>query len=210
MFDVEGLVAECRQAIRKPEPAETVTEIIGRTISDPSAIEAAVGRADRYCALVLYKDADLTVQWNVWPPGIAIGAHDHLMWAVIGIYEGQEDNSLFVLDGEHLRPQRRIEATSGTVLTLDADAIHSVRNPLGRFTASLHVYGGDLDSPRRSIWDPSGTIRHSMPPRDVGERFMEEYNRQQAHEARPWDPARAAALSAEIGATLRGQGSVAP
>jgi predicted metal-dependent enzyme (double-stranded beta helix superfamily) len=32
--------------------------------------------------------------------------------------------------------------------------IHSVTNPLARFTGALHVYGGDFFAAERSEWDP--------------------------------------------------------
>ena len=32
--------------------------------------------------------------------------------------------------------------------------IHSVTNPLGRFTAGLHIYGGDFFATERSLWNP--------------------------------------------------------
>ncbi len=44
---------------------------------------------------MLYRDDDLTVLHVVWAPGMSIYPHDHRMWAVIGIYSGQEDNAFY-------------------------------------------------------------------------------------------------------------------
>ena len=38
--------------------------------------------------------------------------------------------------------------------TLGPDIIHSVTNPIPRFTGALHIYGGDFFAQARSEWDP--------------------------------------------------------
>jgi len=40
------------------------------------------------------------------------------------------------------------------VAALPADAIHSVTNPLLRFTGAIHIYGGDFFHTPRSQWNP--------------------------------------------------------
>ena len=40
------------------------------------------------------------------------------------------------------------------MFSLGADAIHSVDNPMQRFTGAIHVYGGDFVNQPRSQWDP--------------------------------------------------------
>ena len=37
---------------------------------------------------------------------------------------------------------------------LGRDIIHSVTNPIPRFTGAIHVYGGDFFAVERSEWDP--------------------------------------------------------
>jgi predicted metal-dependent enzyme (double-stranded beta helix superfamily) len=79
------------------------------------------------------------------------------MWAVIGIYEGQEDNTFFRRSG----PDRRSltesggkELATGDVLVLGDDAIHAVANPKSHLTGAVHVYGGDFVNEPRSQWGP--------------------------------------------------------
>ncbi|MDH3758289.1 MAG: hypothetical protein OES93_10580, partial [Gammaproteobacteria bacterium] len=38
--------------------------------------------------------------------------------------------------------------------SLPEDAIHSVTNPLLRFTGGIHIYGGDFFDTTRSQWNP--------------------------------------------------------
>jgi predicted metal-dependent enzyme (double-stranded beta helix superfamily) len=84
--------------------------------------------------------------------------HNHLIWAVIGVYTGREDNIFWRrlpgADGG------RIEAAGAKSLgerdaePLGPDIIHSVTNPVSRLTGAIHVYGGDFFAVSRSEWDP--------------------------------------------------------
>jgi predicted metal-dependent enzyme (double-stranded beta helix superfamily) len=78
--------------------------------------------------------------------------------AVIGIYEGREDNVYWRRIKDD--PQGRIEAAGakdlgkGDVVPLGADIIHSVFNPVRNFSGALHIYGGNFFEKPRSEWDP--------------------------------------------------------
>jgi predicted metal-dependent enzyme (double-stranded beta helix superfamily) len=100
----------------------------------------------------------LTVLNAVWPPGMRLYPHDHRMWAAIGIYGGQEDNTFY------RRREGRLVASGGKdlrqrdVVLLGDDTIHAVHNPLRRYTGAIHVYGGDFVNTARSQWDPETLI----------------------------------------------------
>ena len=58
---------------------------------------------------------------------------------------------------------------------MDAGVIHSVTNPLDKLTAGLHVYGGDLRVPLRSMWDGETLVESALDhARDVS--AIEAYN----------------------------------
>ena len=63
-------------------------------------------------------------------------------------------------------------------MSLGRDIIHSVRNPLARFTGALHVYGGDFFATERSEWNPETLLEQ---PYDVQKalRMFEEANREE-------------------------------
>ena len=88
-------------------------------------------------------------------------AHNHLMWATIGIYTGREDNIIWTQ-----KTEGRVEASGaaslseGEVFSLPHDAIHSVTNPIPRLTAAIHIYGGDFFAAQRSEWDPETLTEH--------------------------------------------------
>ena len=48
----------------------------------------------------------------------------------------------------------------GDVAPLGPDIIHSVTNPIPRFTGAIHVYGGNFYEQPRSQWDPE-TLREA-------------------------------------------------
>lgn len=156
MFDVDQLVGECQGAIAEGEPHRAVREILERRMADTTAVGDALqprmGGLD-----ILYSAPDLTVIHFVWAPNMTLYPHDHRMWAVIGIYAGQEDNVFYRRSPE--QPATVIETAgkelrAGDVLVLGKEAIHGVQNPLGRVTGAIHVYGGDFVNEPRSQWGP--------------------------------------------------------
>jgi predicted metal-dependent enzyme (double-stranded beta helix superfamily) len=85
---------------------------------------------------------------------MSLPTHDHRLWALIGIYTGREDNILWRRSESGVEGYGAKVPFGGDVATLPADAVHSVTNPLTRFTAGLHIYGGDFFATPRSQWDP--------------------------------------------------------
>jgi predicted metal-dependent enzyme (double-stranded beta helix superfamily) len=80
-----------------------------------------------------------------------------LLWPVIGIYTGREDNVFW----RRLPDSKgKVEAAGARALCVgDAEPlghniIHSVTNPIPRLTGAIHVYGGDFFAVERSEWDP--------------------------------------------------------
>jgi methylmalonyl-CoA mutase cobalamin-binding domain/chain len=80
--------------------------------------------------------------------------HNHLMWANIGIYTGREDNIMWRRSGGSIDACGAKALFEGDVAALSVDAIHSVTNPLLRFTGGIHIYGGDFFDTPRSLWNP--------------------------------------------------------
>jgi predicted metal-dependent enzyme (double-stranded beta helix superfamily) len=156
VFDVEALVADCQAAVHETEPHRAVRQVLERTVSDAAAVGDAF-KPKRGGFDILYSAADLTVINFVWPPHMTLFPHDHRMWAVIGLYTGQEDNVFYRRAPEEpttVTENGGKELRTGDVFVLGKEAIHGVRNPLGRITAAIHVYGGDFVNQPRSQWGP--------------------------------------------------------
>jgi predicted metal-dependent enzyme (double-stranded beta helix superfamily) len=153
VLDVDQFVAECRACVEESEPRLAVADLLERTVDPASQCEAALP-AERAELTTLHHSPDLTVLKVVWAPGMSIWPHDHTMWAAIGIYTGQEDNTFFRRVEGSLQPRRTRELSTADVVLLGDDAIHAVHNPLGECTGSIHVYGGDFFGRDVSQWDP--------------------------------------------------------
>jgi predicted metal-dependent enzyme (double-stranded beta helix superfamily) len=156
VFDAETFVSECQRAASAADALAAVQEIVATTIGDPGSIDATLGTEFKGESDTLFSSADLTVQRIQWPPGIDSSAHEHRMWAVVGVYTGFELNRIYRRSPNGIEECGRRPLGEGEVLVLGPDAIHSVENPLRRRTAGLHVYGGDILSVERSAWGPDG------------------------------------------------------
>ena len=156
-FDLDRFIADCGAALREHSPQKAVRDVMARALSD-GGLREALGEPRRAQIQNLHHAPDLTILNVVWAPEMTIMPHDHRMWAVIGIYAGREDNIFWrrVMD----EAGGRIEAAGARALgegdcwPLGPDIIHSVTNPIPRFTGALHVYGGDFFARERSEWDP--------------------------------------------------------
>ena len=157
MFDVDTLVMECLDALKEPDPQRVVRQILTRTLEKPEAVQGALGK-DLGGLDFLYDSPELTVLNAIWAPGMKLYPHDHQLWAVIGIYGGVEDNTLYRRGPEHIVPAGGREIRESDVLALGADAIHAVANPERKFTGAIHIYGGDFINQPRSQWDPDTLI----------------------------------------------------
>jgi predicted metal-dependent enzyme (double-stranded beta helix superfamily) len=158
MFDKDRLIADCRSALDGDRASRNVREVVGSAVADKAAVIRGLGEPKRGGIDVLHRSGDLTVLNVLWPAGMIIMPHNHRMWAVIGVYDGREDNILW----RHLPDDAdgRIEAAgartlaAGETVVFGADVVHSVINPLGRITGAIHVYGGDFFAVDRNEWDP--------------------------------------------------------
>lgn len=177
-FDVDRFIADCCAARAQDSSYKAVHEVVARAVSEPASVLASLGGPGRAGLQTLYRSEVLTILNVVWGPRMILMPHNHRLWAVIGIYSGREDNVFWrrVRTDPH-----RIEAAGAKAFCandaepLGRDIIHSVTNPIPRYTGAIHVYGGDFFGVTRSDWDPE-TLREQ--PYDIGKvrRLFEESN----------------------------------
>jgi predicted metal-dependent enzyme (double-stranded beta helix superfamily) len=175
VFDVDNLVADAKAALTETEPRRAVRELLARTISTADAVGDAL-QPRRGGLDLLYVSDELTVLHVVWAPGMRLFPHDHQMWANIGIYAGQEDNTFYRRTDDDPRIVSESggkELRVGDVLTLGTDAIHAVTNPLDRLTAAIHIYGGDFVNNPRSQWGPGPLEERPYDMETVNRQFAE-------------------------------------
>jgi predicted metal-dependent enzyme (double-stranded beta helix superfamily) len=153
-FDRERFVADCIAASREGEAQAAVKEVLARAVTDADAVLAGLGEPREAGLDVLLRSPALTIFAAKWAPQMNLLPHDHRMWALIGIYAGREDNIFWRRTAENIEACDASVLFAGDVAELSADAIHSVTNPLPRFTGGIHIYGGDFFDMTRSQWDP--------------------------------------------------------
>jgi predicted metal-dependent enzyme (double-stranded beta helix superfamily) len=179
MFDLDRFIADCRSAVAADSSHKAVREVVARAVCDPAAILGGLGEPQRAGVEPLYCSATLTILNVVWGPRMTVIPHNHLMWAVIGVYTGREDNIFWRrLPAE----AERIEAAGAKSLgprdaePLGRDIIHTVTNPLPRLTGAIHAYGGDFYAAARSEWDPE-TLTERGYDIERNRRLFEDANR---------------------------------
>ena len=185
MFNLDRFIEDCRAAVRADPTHKAAREVVEGAVSDPTGVLAGLGEPRRAEVQKLYHAPDLTILNVVWGPYMTIRPHNHLMWAVIGIYTGRENNIFWRRIPEG--PGGGIEAAGAKSLgerdvePLGRDIIHTVTNPLPRLTGAIHVYGGDFFATPRSEWDAE-SLREAPFDVQTTMRMFEEANA--AYEAR--------------------------
>jgi predicted metal-dependent enzyme (double-stranded beta helix superfamily) len=156
VFDLDDFLARCQAARAEPEPRRAIREVLDRALTRPAAVADAMAPREAGFSLLHHTD-ELTVLHVVWAPGMHIYPHDHRMWAAIGIYSGQEDNTFYrrAADGRGtLAESGGAQLAPGDTVLLGDDTIHRVDNPCAVLTGAIHVYGGDFVNQPRSQWGP--------------------------------------------------------
>lgn len=152
--DMQKFIEDCIAANKDSDPQQAVKEVLARGVKDHSDMLRAIGEPTEAGIKVFLRSEELTIFAATWTPQMNLMPHNHHMWANIGIYTGREDNILWKRNHESLEAHNVRCLFAGDVATLDTSAIHSVTNPLPRYTGGLHIYGGDFFSTERSQWDP--------------------------------------------------------
>ena len=180
MFDLEEFVSDCRAALAQDRTFAAVREVVARAVSEPSAVMKSIGEPAWGQIQKLHHSPELTVLNVIWAPKMTIFPHNHTMAAVIGIYSGREDNVFW----RRLPDEpNRLEAAGAKAISnkeavlLGPEIIHSVTNPIGRYTGAIHVYRGDFFNAGRSEWDPESLCERPLDPQRLLKVFEDENRR---------------------------------
>ena len=153
-MNIERFVEDCVTANQETDAQVAVKEVLARAVSTPNAVIAALGDPAKAGLNVLHSSATLTIFAATWTPQMNLMPHDHLMWANIGIYTGREDNIFWKRSSGGIKAHGAEALFVSDTASLPEDAVHSVTNPLLRFTGGIHIYGGDFFDTTRSQWNP--------------------------------------------------------
>lgn len=153
-MDVDRFVQDCIAANADSDPQAAVLEVLAETVRNPAPVLVALGEPVEAGLHVLHRSPTLTIFAATWTPQMNLMPHNHLMWANIGIYTGREDNILWRRTASGIEAFGAKALFAGDAAALPVDTIHSVTNPLPRFTGGIHIYGGDFFNTTRSQWNP--------------------------------------------------------
>lgn len=160
--DAESIV---RSSVSESDILRGLKPALQRLLDTPGSVPAAafVPRKDRFANNLIYRPEDraFSIMGGNWASGQTTPIHDHLTWAVVGVYQGQERESIYRRTDDGSDPRRAtLELVSarfnerGHVTVLSRAGIHRIDNVSPQPSFSVHVYGRDIGTLERHSYDP--------------------------------------------------------
>ena len=168
-YTLQNLIQDVDRIVRGyPSESEILLHIkpaLEKLVNSPGSVptKAFTPRKDRFAMnlLEMPEDEAYSIIGGVWHPGQTTPIHDHLTWALIGVYEGEEREALFRRTDDGSNPKlARIQQVServnkkGHVTVLGHTGIHRVDNISLKPTTSVHIYGRDIGNAERHSYNP--------------------------------------------------------
>ncbi len=154
MLNIAQFIAKTRQLSALENPDEAIRKLMVEYLSDIERVRQDLLRSPEQAGDRFLRYAELFILDSWLESEFWTAPHDHGTWAVVGVYEGQEDNFFYTRKNGKLEVKGRKSIIPGEVMLLELDTIHAISNPLPTPTQALHVYGNDLFSTDRSMWNP--------------------------------------------------------
>jgi len=158
MVDLDAFVEDCKAVLNADDTTAKIEALIRNAIADPEGLHSAFGDRITGKSLrdrIVFHDEELTVLQVATVPGLQSPVHNHNMWAVIGVYDGEEYNAFFEESDGAIKQAGEKHLRAGDVAVLRPDTIHAINNPIERKSNAIHVYGGNLVTREgRSMWNP--------------------------------------------------------
>jgi predicted metal-dependent enzyme (double-stranded beta helix superfamily) len=165
---LSDFVAEFSNLLNQTGDEAVILREGGALLADLVAVDdwlpEAHSRPDptRYQQYLLHRDpaGRFSVVSFVWGPGQATPVHDHTVWGLVGVLRGAELSQSYARRGDvlaaagqvHRLETGQVEAVSPTI-----GDIHRVANAFeDRVSISIHVYGADIGTVRRSTYGADG------------------------------------------------------
>ncbi len=176
---VRSFVAAVREIIsraRSPEEAvEELRPVFSELLANDRWLpeeyrspvpESGMGGGIGQWLLFRSAERDLSLFALVVPPGAATPVHDHLAWGLVGLYRGEQEESVYDAgadagEGQELsvRLRRTVEQGDFYPLIPPRDDVHRVRTTSSETSVSIHLLANDTGCIWRHSYDPeTGTI----------------------------------------------------
>lgn len=110
--------------------------------------------------VVIFENDHISIWFCRFQPGTKVPPHNHKMTAIIGVYDGIEENTLYESDQDNRLTCCQIKNVhAGEVLAIAPDAIHGVSCVSDHPSEAIHVYLGALTRVERELYDlDHGTV----------------------------------------------------
>ena len=162
LAEIEGVV---RNSSSESEVLRSARPLLAQLLAAPGTVpdEAFKPRKDRFVMNLLYmpKDKAFSVNGAVWLPWQTTPIHDHLTWAMVGLYEGEEREPIYRRNDDRSDAKvAKLELAServntrGHITTLSHAGIHRIDNISPLPSRSIHIYGSDIGNAERHSYDP--------------------------------------------------------
>jgi len=120
--------------------------------------------SNSYAQYLVHKPVDdsFSIVSFVWLPGQKTPIHDHTVWGLIGVYEGEEEEERFKRLDDKSRPDYAELRSLGCHVSRPGDVsyvcppnndIHLVRNASSAPSLSIHIYGCNIGDRERHLFD---------------------------------------------------------
>lgn len=115
---------------------------------------------------LLFRSAarDLSLFALVVPPGSATPVHDHLAWGLVGLYRGEQEETVYARRNEHAPVGEREDLAPSVTRALEpgdfypllppTDDVHRVRTTSEVTSVSIHLLANDTGCVWRHAFDP--------------------------------------------------------
>ena len=167
-YSIRQSINEAEDIVRagksESEILRQLKPLLEKLLANPSLPdEAFTPRRDRFAMNLIHmpKDKIFSVIGGVWNPGQTTPIHDHLTWALIGVYRGEEREFLYRRLDDSSNPKfAKLEMVKeninakGHVTVLGKAGIHRVDNGSKTPAWSIHLYGRDIGNTERHSYDP--------------------------------------------------------
>src|SRR5467141_1028076 len=100
-----------RKYPNQPEVLRQVKPLLEKLIKSPGSVPAGAftPRKDRFAMTLIHMPSDelFSIIGGVWHPGQTTPIHNHLAWALIGVYHGEEARSTVPQNRRWIKSQNR-------------------------------------------------------------------------------------------------------
>ncbi len=158
------LISDVRRVVQsEPDPARAgaaVAKVLQPYLQQPDFLTPEQMEPDEceYCRHILHVEPDgsFSIVALVWLPGQETAIHDHVSWCVVGVHQGEEDETSYRLCGDESDPhlvitEHTVNPVGSVVALVPPGDIHRVKNSCSGLAVSLHVYGADVQALGSSI-----------------------------------------------------------